>query len=135
MSTPIHDVVIVGGGPAGLYAASQLADAGLDVVVLEEHEAWGQPVHCTGLVAAEVFVRFGLSPNVILNELQTAKFFSPSNQTVAFSSAKVEAVVIDRNLFDGAIAQRADAAGARLVHGEKVRRIEVEQHRIHVLTG
>jgi geranylgeranyl reductase family protein len=135
MSTPIHDVVIVGGGPAGLYAAGQLADAGLDVVVLEEHEAWGQPVHCTGLVAAEAFVRFALPPNVILNEVQTAQFFSPSNQTVALSSAKVEAVVVDRNLFDGAVAERAEASGARLVHGERVRRIEVEQHRIHVLTG
>jgi len=43
-----HDVVIVGGGPAGLSAARRLAVSGIrDVVVLErESEAGGIPRHC-----------------------------------------------------------------------------------------
>jgi NADPH-dependent 2,4-dienoyl-CoA reductase/sulfur reductase-like enzyme len=43
-----HDVVIVGGGPAGLAAARRLAGAGVrDVVLLErETEAGGVPRHC-----------------------------------------------------------------------------------------
>ncbi|HEY7687200.1 MAG TPA: NAD(P)/FAD-dependent oxidoreductase, partial [Dongiaceae bacterium] len=43
-----HDVVIVGGGPAGLSAARRLLAAGIrDVVVLErESEAGGIPRHC-----------------------------------------------------------------------------------------
>lgn len=43
-----HDVIIVGGGPTGLSAASRLADLGIrDVVVLErEAEAGGIPRHC-----------------------------------------------------------------------------------------
>jgi NADPH-dependent 2,4-dienoyl-CoA reductase/sulfur reductase-like enzyme len=43
-----HDVVIVGGGPAGLSAARRLAVSGVrDVVVLErESEAGGIPRHC-----------------------------------------------------------------------------------------
>jgi len=43
-----HDVVIVGGGPAGLSAARRLAVSGVrDVVVLErEAEAGGIPRHC-----------------------------------------------------------------------------------------
>jgi len=43
-----HDVVIVGGGPAGLSAARRLAVSGIrDVVVLErEAEAGGIPRHC-----------------------------------------------------------------------------------------
>jgi thioredoxin reductase len=44
----IHDVVIVGGGPAGLSAARRLLRTGVrDVVVLErEREAGGIPRHC-----------------------------------------------------------------------------------------
>jgi thioredoxin reductase len=43
-----HDVIIVGGGPAGLSAARRLADLGIkDVVVLErEAESGGIPRHC-----------------------------------------------------------------------------------------
>ena len=43
-----HDVVIIGGGPAGLSAARRLAEIGIaDVVVLErEAEAGGVPRHC-----------------------------------------------------------------------------------------
>ena len=37
MSTRVHDVVIVGGGPVGCAAAIALADAGINVTVLEAH--------------------------------------------------------------------------------------------------
>jgi flavin-dependent dehydrogenase len=33
----MHDVIVVGGGLAGLYTALRLAENGHDVVVLEEH--------------------------------------------------------------------------------------------------
>ncbi len=43
-----HDVVIIGGGPAGLACATRLQELGIrDVVVLErETEAGGVPRHC-----------------------------------------------------------------------------------------
>src|SRR6185369_2607001 len=102
------------------------------VAVLEEHGATGQPVHCTGLLAAEAFLKFSLPANVILNEVKTARFFSPSNQTVVYSTPKVEAVVIDRNLFDQSLTIRAEDAGAQVLRGRRVTTIEVGDHRVRL---
>ena len=40
--TMVHDVVVVGGGPAGLAAAVYAASEGLDVLVIEPHAPGGQ---------------------------------------------------------------------------------------------
>src|SRR5688500_20330853 len=42
------DVVVVGGGPAGLIAAREAASAGLDGVLVERDRAMGSPVRCGG---------------------------------------------------------------------------------------
>src|SRR5215470_6006989 len=41
----MHDVVVIGGGIAGMATAARLTAAGLDTVVLEAH---GQPGGCAG---------------------------------------------------------------------------------------
>lgn len=119
METPdrMRDVVIVGAGPGGLSAGLHLARHGLDVVVLEEHQAVGDPVHCTGILARDAFNEFDLSRDTILNELSTARFFSPSGREVLYRSDAAEAVVVDRSLFDARLADQAQSAGACVVRG------------------
>jgi len=41
-------MVIIGAGPAGSHAAKVAAENGLQVLLLEEHAAIGQPRHCPG---------------------------------------------------------------------------------------
>ncbi|HEX8729006.1 MAG TPA: FAD-dependent oxidoreductase, partial [Ktedonobacterales bacterium] len=43
-----YDVLIVGGGPAGLSAAEAAAKAGARVAVLERRKEIGYPVHTSG---------------------------------------------------------------------------------------
>jgi geranylgeranyl reductase family protein len=120
----MHDVVVIGAGPAGLYAASLLSERGLDVIVLEEHEAVGQPVHCTGIMAREAFDEFGLAPDSILNPLTAARFVSPGGRDFVYHPGNnVEAVVVDRVVFDTRLAERAAGAGARILCGARVRAI------------
>ena len=42
METAVHDIIIIGGGPAGYSAALYAARAGLDTLVLERASAGGQ---------------------------------------------------------------------------------------------
>lgn len=116
----MHDVAIVGGGPGGLYAALHLARRGVDVVVFEEHEIPGRPVHCTGVLADEAFAEFDLPRSSVLNPLRTVVFTGPSGATIDYTTASAEAVVIDRSAFDQALAEQAQLAGAQLLVGRRV---------------
>ena len=116
----MYDAIVIGAGPAGLQAARQLATRKLRVAVLEEHQVVGDPVHCTGVLAHEAFEEFSLSSDSILNELTTARFISPSGQDIVHRTREVEAVVVDRALFDRRLADEAVRAGAELVRGARV---------------
>ena len=100
MTSESVDVLVIGGGPAGLYAARRLAHDGFDVLVCEEHAAVGEPVHCTGVLAAETFDEFDLSRGSVLNSLSTVQFVSPGGLRVSYTTPAIQAVVIDRGLFD-----------------------------------
>ena len=134
LSPFMHDVIVVGGGPGGLYTATLLARSGFDVVVVEEHAAAGQPVHCTGVLAAEAFAEFGLSRASILNPLSTARFFSPSGLSISYTTPTTEALVVDRAVFDQNLFDMASAAGARVILDARVSTIDVGTHGVTVST-
>jgi digeranylgeranylglycerophospholipid reductase len=116
----MHDVAIVGGGPGGLYLAQLLASANLDVVLFEEHATSGEPVHCTGVIAREAFEEFALPREAVLNPLNTVRFFSPAGRTVEYTPPAVEALAIDRLVFDRMLSAWAVRAGASMVVGQRV---------------
>ena len=131
----MHDAIVVGGGPGGLYAASKVAAAGFSVALFEEHEVSGTPVHCTGVLAATAFDEFGLDVEPVLNQLRTVRFFAPSGDTVAYSTPGVEAVVIDRVEFDRRLAASAARAGVQFSYGVRVTAIDVDASAVSVAVG
>jgi digeranylgeranylglycerophospholipid reductase len=128
----MHDVAIIGGGPGGLYTALVLARRGFDVAVFEEHGAAGDPVHCTGVLAVDAFDEFDIPRAVILNALETARFFGPSGQSISYTPPQVEAVVVDRRAFDERLCAQATAAGARVHVGAKVTEVDVFDDRVAI---
>jgi digeranylgeranylglycerophospholipid reductase len=121
----VRDVAIIGGGPAGLTAARALAARGHDVVVFEEHPQIGVPVHCTGVLGAEAFDEFDIPARAILGAAQVATFVAADGSSVSVDAERAKAVVVDRALFDQALADGSRAAGAELRTGARVRTIAI----------
>jgi geranylgeranyl reductase family protein len=129
------EVLVVGGGPAGLYAAERIASRGRSVLVCEEHDEVGCPVHCTGILATDSFTDFDLPRNARLNALTAARFVSPSGLVVDYETTSALATVIDRVAFDEALASRAKAAGAAMRVGARVSTIEPRADGVTVIAG
>ena len=118
------DVAIIGGGPGGLSAARRLAADGRSVTVFEEHHRIGTPVHCTGVLAEDVIASLDLPTDAVLNPLSTVRFVAPAGHSFDYTTTTTEAVVIDRETFDDALARRAEAAGATIVRGHRVTAVD-----------
>jgi geranylgeranyl reductase family protein len=128
----MHDVAIVGAGPAGSIAARLLAERGHDVLLLEEHGDVGLPVHCTGLLGLDAFDEFDLPRETILGRTSVARFWAADGSSVTVRSARINAVVIDRAAFDGVLTRQAVAAGAGLRAGWRVERIDIGAGRVAI---
>ncbi len=132
MSDQLYDVIIVGAGPAGSYAACELASAGYRVAVLEQKEAPGLDVCCTGIISPECFDSFGIGEEVVLARANSAGFFSPSGKHLRLQTERVQAYVIDRSSFDRAIASRALSQGASYLFSCRVTDIAIGKDKTEV---
>jgi digeranylgeranylglycerophospholipid reductase len=131
----VIDVLVVGGGPGGLFMAARLAERGVRTLVCEEHARVGDPVHCTGVLSADSFARFDLPNSATLNQLTSVRFLSPGGIPVDYTTPSPLATVIDRPVFDRALADRAMAAGAEVRVGSRVTALETDQSAARAMVG
>jgi geranylgeranyl reductase family protein len=128
----VYDVVVVGAGPAGAVVAERLAAARHSVVLLEEHDTVGDPVHCTGLLGLDAFSEFGLPESLVLGVSGAARFWGATGESVLIESRRVHAAVIDRGALDRLLARRAVEAGATLLRGYRAERVAVDDRAVTV---
>jgi len=119
----LHDALIVGAGPAGSYIASKLATWGHRVVVFEQQERIGKAACCTGILGKECLDAFPVGKEAILRETRSARFFFPSGESLRVQKETAQAYIVDRSIFDSAIARRAKAQGAEYFLDSQVRNV------------
>jgi digeranylgeranylglycerophospholipid reductase len=128
----VRDVAVIGAGPAGLFSARVLASTGHDVVVLEEHQRVGVPVHCTGLLGLDAFPEFDLPRASILGVADRAQFVAADGSSVVVDSTSVRAAIVDRAQFDQSLADVSQLAGAELRSGTRVRAVSVQGDHVSI---
>ncbi len=131
----MHDVIVVGAGPAGLYTALRMAEEGLGVLVLEEHTGIGFPTHCTGVVSAETNSLYKIPDEIVLNRPAACLVVSPGGREVEFQDPGEEIAVLDRAGFDQALAASAQEAGAAVRTDCRVEQVETRPEFVEVVTS
>ena len=142
-----HDVVILGGGPAGSTAATLLASRGLDVVVLEKEHF---PRYHIGesLLPATVamFERLGVHEEIraafihkpggkwLYGSKEVTGNFARSDRRASFKDTPYS-YLVERSIFDEILITRSAAAGADIRFGCDVRDTIVEAGRVVGVSG
>jgi geranylgeranyl reductase family protein len=128
----LNDVIVIGGGPSGLRSARHLAENGLEVLVLEKKREIGEDILCTGIVGTELFERFDIPTDSLLNRMKKAKLVSPFGTSIEYEHPESFACVVDRKKFDQNLAADAFRAGATIKKSIKVTDVNVAPKEVKV---
>lgn len=114
----VKEILVVGGGPSGLVAATEAALAGAEVTVVEEDKEIGRPDHCAGLVSKVGLLKIlGGYEGVLLSKIRKVRIFSPRGRIYEVTTIDDKAVVIDREKFDEELMKKAEKAGVEIFTG------------------
>lgn len=128
----MYDVAVIGAGPSGSLCSMLTARAGLSTLLLEEHEAPGQFINCTGIIGAEAFRRLELPTEPILSSLQAIAFYAPSGKSFRYDPGQPLAHVVSRLQFDQTLAGWAQKEGATLRTGYHARLLRVDSDAVEL---
>ncbi|MCW3991578.1 MAG: NAD(P)/FAD-dependent oxidoreductase [Candidatus Bathyarchaeota archaeon] len=115
------DIAVVGAGPSGSMAARAAAERGSDVILLEEHPQVGLPVFCGEGLSLNGLRDAGIepSPEVASQRITMVRVFAPGGGHLDFISTNWTGYVINRDVFDRLLSERAVEAGAELMVSTK----------------
>lgn len=114
MSMDHYDAVVVGGGPSGATAADDLARSGRRVALLDKA---GRIKPCGGAVPPRLLKDFDIPLSLLVARATSARMIAPSGNAVNMPVGNGFVGLVDRDLFDEWLRDRAASSGAVRVKG------------------
>jgi geranylgeranyl reductase family protein len=106
-------VAVLGGGPAGAFAAHRLAQAGLETFVFDEKLAWEKP--CGGGITYKAYEKYDfLKNNDTPKQVVTETFISAPQTGAARMELRQPLLIYSRYDLNGMLLKRAQTAGAQI---------------------
>jgi len=115
MAARSYDTVVVGGGPSGATAASDLAAAGVSTLLIDKP---GRIKPCGGAIPPKAIEEFAIPDSLLVARAHSARIVSPSAKSVDMPINGGFVGMVDREVFDEWLRVRAAENGAERADGK-----------------
>ncbi len=122
------DILVVGAGPAGASAAGKAAEAGAKVLLIDRKAVTGEPVRCAEFIPRQLLGELDCGRDFIVQPVKSMKSILPGGDIKETLSP---GLIINRNFFDRALAERAREAGSEI--WVKARALDFDGNNVLVL--
>ncbi len=111
-----HDVIVIGGGPAGSTFARVAAAGGMDVLVIDKRKEIGVPVRCGEALGRNEIVggEFELPRSCYSCGVEGAKIITPNGKSISWRVSETQGWILERKIFDKWLCELAVDKGAEV---------------------
>ena len=111
-----YDVIVVGGGPGGIFAAWEISKSGRSVLLCERKREMGVPVRCAEACAEEDINRYlPVEERWVAKRVNSFILVLPNGKEIKLSNAKYSGFILNRDLFEYDMAVKASENGTKIM--------------------